>query len=569
MSLAIICTVCLGLIACTVYFQSVSSRRRLVLPPGNLLQVPVLRPYPKFREWAKQYGPVFHLKLGPQNVIVLNTAKAANDLLSERSKIYSSRPPPHVAHDIMSAGQRLVFLPYDTEWKQSRKTLNSAIGPQASKELRPTQELESRVVIWDLLNHGNKSCGPEFSDPAVINSEVPETHWFAFIRRYTTSVVMAITYGKRITRVTNNPHLHKIYDVLANFTHVGQPGNYLADAFPILRKLPDFLAPWRIEGRKMHEWEMELWGGLLDGAKRMIEERVANTSYVNNYLRARTEAGHPLTVPGVGLTPDGHLRDKLLAYSAGTILEAGSDTTASTMQSFILFMLAHPPVLERVRAEIDAAVGAVNGSDGRMPEFDDEDKCPYFVACIKETLRRRPPTIMGIPHLADEDDEYEGMFIPKGSTVIGNVWTIHMDPAVFPNPMAFQPERWLNDSCGKMTWGAGPEARGRDHYVFGWGRRFCPGYHIAQASFFIVLSRIIWALDFRAPIDPATGKPKVPDINDEEATWTSGFVSVPRIYPVEFKARSPGREQIIQRAFLEAQNAWDTLGLERDQREGL
>lgn len=141
---------------------------------------------------------------------------------------------------------------------------------------------------------------------------------------------------------------------------------------------------------------MELWGGLLNNGKRLIEERIANSSYVNIYLRSRGDAGHPLNVPGVGLTPDGFLRDKLLAYTAGTLLEAGSDTTASTIQSFILFMLAHPPVLERVRAEIDAAVGAVNGSDGRMPEFEDEEKCPYFVACIKETLRRRPPTIMGM-----------------------------------------------------------------------------------------------------------------------------------------------------------------------------
>ncbi|KAF8810830.1 cytochrome P450 [Phlegmacium glaucopus] len=559
----------------TVQSYIKSSHKRLPPGPngipilGNLLQVPILRPYPQFREWAQKYGSIFSLKLGPQNVIVLNTAQAANELLHERSKIYSSRAPPHVAHDILSASQRLVFLPYDTEWKTARKTLISAIGPQASKALRSVQELESRVVIWDLMNHGDKSCAPEFSDPAVVYSEVPEAHWFALIRRYTTSVVMTATYGTRVTRVTNNPHLHKIYDVLANFAHVGQPGNYLADVFPIIRKLPDVLAPWRIAVQKMHEWEMELWGGLLDGGKRMIEDRIPNTSYVNTYLRTRSDAGHPLSVPGVGLTPDGFLRDKLLAYTAGTILEAGSDTTASTMQSFVLFMLSHPPVLERVRAEIDAAVGAVDGSDGRMPEFEDEEKCPYFVACIKETLRRRPPTIMGIPHLADEDDEYQGMFIPKGSTIIGNVWAIHMDPTTYPNPRAYQPERFLIDPCKKMAWGSGPETRDRDHYVFGWGRRFCPGYHIAEASFFIVLSRLIWALDLKAPIDPATGRAKVPDINDEEATYTSGFVSVPRIFPVSFKPRSHGREEQVRRAFQEAQGAWDVQGLERDQREGV
>lgn len=179
----------IGIIAYTV-FRSSSTLKRLPPGPrgipvlGNLLQVPVLRPYPQFREWAKQYGSIFSLKLGPQNVIVLNTAQASNELLNERSKIYSSRPPPHVAHDIMSAGQRLVFLPYDKEWKTARRTLISAIGPQASKALRSVQELESRVVIWDLMTHGDQSCAPEFSDPAVVASEVPETHWFALIRRY-------------------------------------------------------------------------------------------------------------------------------------------------------------------------------------------------------------------------------------------------------------------------------------------------------------------------------------------------------------------------------------------------
>ncbi|TFK52653.1 cytochrome P450 [Heliocybe sulcata] len=420
---------------------------------GNLFQVPVLRPYPKFREWARQYGQIFHLKLGPQNVIVLNTADATDELFIKRSNFYSSRAPPHVAHDIMSAGQRMVFLPYDKEWKTARKSLQGALGPNSSKKLRPQQELESRVVLYDLLAHGDTSVTePQVEGP---NGEVPERHWFSVIRRYTTSIVMTVMYGKRVHRITNNPYLHKIYDVLANFTHVGQPGNYLADAFPILRKLPDFLAPWRVEGRKMHDWEMELWGGLLEDIKVDMKNGIFRDSYVGNYLKERSEKGQE-EAPGVGMTEDGWLRDKLLAYTAGTVLEAGSDTTASTMQSFILFMLAHPHVLKKVRDEIDSVVG-----EDRMPNFDDEKSLPYFVACIKETLRRRPPTIMGIPHLADQDDVFDGYFIPKGSTVIGNVWAIHMDPIRYPNPRAYNPDRFYKE--GQPTpWSSGPDTQGRD-----------------------------------------------------------------------------------------------------------
>ncbi|TFK33619.1 cytochrome P450 [Crucibulum laeve] len=522
---------------------------------GNLFQVPVLRPYPKFRDWAKEYGEIYRLKLGPQEMIVLNTAEAADELFVNRSKTFSSRSPPHVAHDIMSAGQRQVFLPYDKEWKVARRSLQSSIGPSAAKKLRPSQDLESRVLLYDILQHGDKSLQDLKEGP---DGEVPEEHWFSLIRRYTTSVVMTVTYGKRANTIINNKYLHKIYAVLANFTKVGQPGNYLADAFPILRKLPDFLARWRVEARKMHEWEMELWGGLLNELKSDMANGISSDSYVGTYLKQRADAGQEVA-PGCGLTEDGWLKDTLLAYTAGTVLEAGSDTTASTMQSFILFMLSHPHVLERLRADIDRVVGP-----DRLPSFDDEADLPYLVACIKETLRRRPPTIMGIPHSADEDEVYNGYFIPKGATVIGNVWAIHMDPIRYPNPTAFQPERFMTKDK-PMRWGSGPDTD-RDHYVFGWGRRFCQGSYIAEASLFIVLARIVWGIDFQAPTDPKTGNPIIPDMADDEATFSDGFVSIPYTFKISFKPRSEKHKQIIERSYDDAQAAWQVLGLKTDER---
>ncbi|KAF9048046.1 cytochrome P450 [Hymenopellis radicata] len=524
---------------------------------GNLFQVPALRPYPIFREWAQKYGPIYHLRLGPQNVIVLNTPEAADELFVNRSKSFSSRSGPHVAHDIMSAGQRMVFLPYDKEWKAARKSLQNSIGPMAAKKLRPFQDLESCVCMHDIMEHGNKTVEEKLSDTP--NGHVAETHWFSLLRRYTTSVVMTVTYGKRAHKIVGNPRLqvldHKIYEVLANFTIVGQPGNYLADAFPIFRKLPDILAPWRVAARKMHEWEMELWGGLLKDIQSDIDAGEAAPCFVGDYLKDRAEHGHA-AAPGCGITEDGWLKDTLLAYTAGTVLEAGSDTTASTMQSFILFMLSHPAVLQKVRDEIDTVVGP-----DRMPSFDDE--LPYLVACIKETLRKRPPTIMGIPHSADQDEVYNGYLIPKGSTVIGNVWAMHMDATRYPNPTAFLPERWYVP--GQPTrWGSGPTDR--DHYVFGWGRRFCQGYAIAEASLFIVLSRLVWGIDFQAPLDPTSGKAVIPDIADDYKTFSDGFVSIPLPYNVTFKARSEKHEQIIRRAYDEAQATWKEQGMAADQR---
>ncbi|KAF8881878.1 cytochrome P450 [Infundibulicybe gibba] len=538
--------------------QKVQASQRLPPGPkglpffGNLFQVPVLRPYPKFREWAQQYGSIYHLRLGPQDVIVLNTAEAADELFVNRSKTFSSRSPPHVAHDIMSAGQRQVFLPYDREWKAARRSLQPALGPGPSKRLRISQDLESRVLLHDILCHENQSLQDLKEGP---NGEVPEQHWFSLVRRYTTSIVMIVTYGKRAHKMAGNKPLYKIYDVLANLTRVGQPGNYLADAFPILRKLPDFLAKWRVEGRKMHEWEMELWGGFLKELQADMSNGIASDCYVGTYLKQRADAGHEVA-PGCGITEDGWLKDTLLAYTAATVLEAGSDTTASTMQSFILFMLSHPHVLEKARAEIDRVVGP-----DRMPGFDDEVNLPYLVACIKETLRRRPPTIMGIPHSADEDDVYEGHFIPKGSTVIGNVWAIHMDPARYPNPTAFQPERFLRD--GKpMRWGSGPDSDLMSLAGAVGSARDRTSPRPPSSSFY----HASLGYRFQAPIDPKTGHAIIPDVADNEATYSDGFVSIPKIFKVGFKPRSEKHRQIIVKSFEDAQAEWQVLGLKGDER---
>ena len=49
----------------------------------------------------------------------------------------------------------------------------------------------------------------------------------------------------------------------------------------------------------------------------------------------------------------------------------------------------------------------------------------------------------GVPHCTDEDDVWNGYFIPKGTTVFGNIWAIHMDPNAYPNPTTYDPDRFL------------------------------------------------------------------------------------------------------------------------------
>lgn len=68
-------------------------------------------------EWAHKYGEIYSLKLGGQDVVVLNTAEAANEILSRRSLNYATRTSGHVAHDILHDGMGLALLAYAPPWK--------------------------------------------------------------------------------------------------------------------------------------------------------------------------------------------------------------------------------------------------------------------------------------------------------------------------------------------------------------------------------------------------------------------------------------------------------------------
>ncbi|KAK1215347.1 hypothetical protein PQX77_022053 [Marasmius sp. AFHP31] len=467
------------------------------------------------------------------------------------------------------------------EYKLVRKAFAAELGPLASRGQRRMQELESIVLLYDLLQHGDQTAalmgGEVCARESVHDPEFLEEHWFSLVRRFTgflplqffnsqsTSLVMEMMYGERVHKIKGNKNLHEIYEVVENVARIMLPGAFMADTFTFLQKLPDILSPWRLKAQEMHKRgsihlfirEIGLYGGFLTKIRADHESGVNRPEcFVGKYLKARENSVSAGETSGCGLTPcGGWLRDTLLAYSAGTVLEAGSDTTSSTIVSFVMFMLWHPRILEKAREEIDRVVG-----ETRLPTYEDEDKLPYIAAIIKEVLRCRPPFPVGAPHRSTEDTTYKGYFIPKGSVVIGNVWALNLDPSRFGNPTEFNPDRWMQASPLQLS----ENAPKRDHYSFGWGRRFCMGSQIAEASLFIVVARIIWGLDIRGAKNSSTGVAQCLDPWDEN-NFSAGVVSA-LPFNATFEARSSCHKAIIERSFKDAQGHWESLGLASDER---
>ncbi|KAF5310104.1 hypothetical protein D9619_010514 [Psilocybe cf. subviscida] len=114
-----------------------------------------------------------------------------------------------------------------------------------------------------------------------------------------------------------------------------------------------------------------------------------------------------------------------LKWSANSMYSALLDTTITTVAHFMLAMMLNPGVLRRAQAEIDAVVG----SDS-LPTFSDRENLPYIECIFKESLRWGVPVPLNLPHRLMEDNVYNGMFIPKGSLVFGNIWAMMRDENV-------------------------------------------------------------------------------------------------------------------------------------------
>ena len=153
----------------------------------------------------------------------------------------------------------------------------------------------------------------------------------------------------------------------------------------------------------------------------------------------------------------------------------------------MLAMLAYPETQACAQAELDAVVGRA-----RLPTFADYPNLPYIRAMVKEALRWRPIGPLGVPHRSTEDDWYEGMFIPKGTICIANLWHINRDPEVFgKNTEHFDPARHL-DANGDTVPGLS-DLKEQGHFAYGFGRRNCVGRYMADNALFINIAVTLWA----------------------------------------------------------------------------
>ncbi|KAJ4248808.1 hypothetical protein NW762_012646 [Fusarium torreyae] len=169
------------------------------------------------------------------------------------------------------------------------------------------------------------------------------------------------------------------------------------------------------------------------------------------------------------------------------MLNAGSDTTGIALTNVLYWLLKNPSCFAKLRAEIDSVID----DDEAVAAYDKVKHLPYLRACLDESLRLTPPNTMSVSRLTPPQGmEIMGYWIPGNTTVHSPPYTMHRNEKVFPNPEAFQPERWLAEDAKDL----------QPHFItFSGGARGCIGRNITYLEQTLALASMVHRYEFELP----------------------------------------------------------------------
>ncbi|KAK7031112.1 hypothetical protein VNI00_013717 [Paramarasmius palmivorus] len=514
--------------------------------------------------------PCSQLKMGPGTAVVITDAAALKELMDKRSATTVDRPPNYIA-DAVAGGLNMVLARYTEDWRTLRRTAHTILTPQQCTKHLPIQKAEAIQLLYDML-------------------QTPQS-FYTHIRRYSNSVIMSVLYGKRCPRY-ETVETTAFFQAQHEWELLLEPGaTPPLDLLPILKHVPERWAPWKVDVRTCRQHQRDLYFGLLDDTARRMESGEENGCYMEDVIHRQKEFGMDREITG---------------YLGGVLLEGGSDTTSSFLQSLILAMVAFPEAQRKAQEELDRVVGP-----HRIPTLDDIEELPYVKAVIRETHRFRPVAPLMVPHATTAPEEYQGFFIPQGSTIFVNTCKlfsdisggIFHDPALFDKPEIYNPDRYIitengtkpgvdgSDLRGTLPFGCGRASllitlrrKETDMLVFSSGsaREFISlkirSYEFltstasgsrpnATASTLqnINTMNLLWAFEFSRASDPETGKLIDVDVNN----YARGILTAPMPFRCAITPRSAERVELIEREFHEAMDTFSKFeyGLSKEDQE--
>nr|QWK52424.1 cytochrome P450 89A6-2 [Isatis tinctoria] len=401
------------------------------------------------RSVHQRLGPIITLRITSRPAIFIADRSLAHQALILNGAVFADRPPAPPISKIVSSNQHNISSGfYGATWRLLRRNLTSEIlHPSRLRSYSHARRWVLEILFDRFRNHGGSQ------EPIVV---VDHLHYAMF------ALLVLMCFGDKL----DEKQIKEVEFVqrrqLLSFGRFN-----ILNLWPKLTKLI-FKSRWD-EFHRIRDEQRDVLLPLVRARRKILEERKKDDEEEKkDYVQSYVDTLLDLELPD----EKRKLNEEEIMSLCSEFLNGGTDTTATALQWIMANLVKNPSIQERLYEEIKSVVR----EEAKEIEEEEAHKMPYLKAVVLEGLRRHPPGHFVLPHSVTEDTVLGGYKVPKKGTVNFMVAEIGRDPAVWDEPMAFKPERFIGEEEPVDITGS----RGIKMMPFGAGRRICPGIGLAM-----------------------------------------------------------------------------------------
>lgn len=395
---------------------------------------------------AQQYGDIFTTQWGNlEPFVMINHPQAVQEMLNS-----SAFEAPGRLNSILKPmlGEQSMIILSGERHKRQRQLL---MPPFHGERMR---------------NYGQQICDIALDVASKWSVDRPFLARSA-MQEVTMRVILQAVFG-----LDDGPRLQELRPLLASV--VDMTGSPLRSSMLFFGWMQQDLGPWSPWGRmKQRQRKIDelIYAEI---AERREQPDPNRTDILSLMMAARDENGEPMT--------DEELRDELM-----TLLFAGHETTATALAWAFYWIHSLPSVRQKLLQELDSL--------GENPDPMEIFRLPYLSAVCQETLRIYPVGMLTFPREVKSPVELMGHQLEPGTVVVGSIYLTHRREDLYPEPLQFKPERFLERQFSPY-----------EYVPFGGGSRRCIGMALAQLEMKLVLANILRDFDLalaeNQPVQP-------------------------------------------------------------------
>lgn len=421
---------------------------------GNLHQMLEMKPHKTFHKWADTYGPVFSVKTGVSDVVVVNSPEIAEEVFGPK---YMSMTEKKLNYSLRTFSNNafIALHDYDDFYKRAKRCLMmSVLGAAAQKRHQNIRKKTVENMINRLYDVIKKDPLQEVNFRHVF---LPEMFNLALEQGLGVNVdsVYVEELGGKLSK-------KEIFEILLTAPVNGSLEFDWRDFFPYLKWVPN----WSLQAPDIAMRKDAVSKALIRDQKK----RIASGQKIDCYLDFLLEEEKTWT-------------EEQIATLIWESIAESADTTVIATEWALYEIVNNPRCQERLYSEIQDVCGSQRLSEEHIPQL------PYLNAIFNETLRFHPAAPILPPRIVKEDLELGGYHVPVGKEVCVNIYGCHMDKKQWEEPEKFKPERFFNDDFNPKDL--------HKTLAFGGGRRACAGSLQAMHVVSLILGRFIQEFEWK------------------------------------------------------------------------